>query len=271
MCGIVGYIGKKNALPIVIEGLKTLEYRGYDSAGVALWDDKTGKIRLEKAVGRVAALETRVSHKSWLGGMAIAHTRWATHGKPSERNAHPHTDCTESIFLVHNGIIENYSELKEALLREGHSFRSETDTEVLAHLVERPFLAGGNVILEDALLDALRHVYGTFGVAVISKDDPQKIVVARRGSPIILGVGEGEYLPAVGDVHCLTVNFKALLGKLRQRPIDLRLGAAADRDARSLARARPGSASGAATALHRSASSRPDSPPGASDVRPRPI
>ncbi|OGF61898.1 glutamine--fructose-6-phosphate aminotransferase [Candidatus Giovannonibacteria bacterium RIFCSPLOWO2_01_FULL_44_40] len=196
MCGIVGYIGKRNALPIVIDGLRALEYRGYDSAGVALWDG--AKIRFEKAAGRVSALESRLSRKStlWNGKSAIAHTRWATHGKPSDRNAHPHADCQGGIFVVHNGIIENYAELREALIREGHSFLSETDTEVLAHLFERPFLSSGKIFLEDAVLEGLRHVDGTFGIAVISKHDPEKIVVARRGSPIILGVGDEEYLVA---------------------------------------------------------------------------
>ena len=194
MCGIVGYIGKKNALPIVVNGLKKLEYRGYDSAGVALWDGE--RVRLEKTIGRVSALESKIMRKPWTGFSAIAHTRWATHGKPSDRNAHPHADCTENIFLVHNGIVENYAELKEALIREGHVFASETDTEVLAHLVERPFLAGNNILLEEAVFEALRHVTGTFGIAAIAKSDPSKIVVARRGSPIILGLGEGEYLVA---------------------------------------------------------------------------
>ncbi|MDO8522963.1 MAG: glutamine--fructose-6-phosphate transaminase (isomerizing) [bacterium] len=197
MCGIVGYIGKKSALPIVLEGLKRLEYRGYDSAGVALWDQGSGKILWEKTTGRVAALETRLSEKSWESHTAIGHTRWATHGKPSDKNSHPHADCAENIFLVHNGIVENYAELKEALTREGHVFRSETDTEVLVHLVERELTMGnGKVVLEDALPEALRHVIGTFGLALISKNDPGKIVVARRGSPIILGLGEKEYLIA---------------------------------------------------------------------------
>ena len=194
MCGIVGYIGKKNALPIVVNGLKKLEYRGYDSAGVALWDGE--KIRFEKTIGRVSALESKILRKPWTGSSAIAHTRWATHGKPSDKNAHPHADCTENVFLVHNGIVENYAELKEALIREGHVFASETDTEVLAHLVERPFLAGNNIFLEEAVFEALKHVVGTFGIAVIAKKDPSKIVVARRGSPIILGLGEGEYFVA---------------------------------------------------------------------------
>ncbi len=195
MCGIVGYIGKNNALPIVMDGLKRLEYRGYDSAGIALWDGT--KIKMEKSSGRVQALEKKILRKTWSGSSAIAHTRWATHGKPSDRNAHPHTDCTENIFVVHNGIIENYTELMEALVREGHTFKSETDTEVLAHLFERPFLMRHDrLFLEDAVLEGLRHVVGTFGIAVISKGDPNKIVVVRRGSPIILGLGEGEFIAA---------------------------------------------------------------------------
>ena len=195
MCGIVGYVGKKNAIPIVMEGLKRLEYRGYDSAGIALWDG--GKIKYEKAAGRVAALEERLLRKSWEGKTAIAHTRWATHGKPSDKNAHPHGDCAGNVFIVHNGIIENYGELKEALIREGHAFSSETDSEVLAHLIERSFLVSvDKILLEDAVLEGLRHVIGTFGLAVVSKKDPEKIVAARRGSPIILGMGDGEYLVA---------------------------------------------------------------------------
>jgi len=179
-----------------MEGLKALEYRGYDSAGIALWDGE--KIRSEKTIGRVLALEKRVSRKAkgWEGTSAIAHTRWATHGKPSDKNAHPHADCTEGVFVVHNGIIENHAELKEALIREGHTFKSDTDTEVLAHLFERPFLMEKKVLLEDAVLEGLRHIRGTFGIAVISKNDPEKIVVARRGSPIILGIGDEEYLVA---------------------------------------------------------------------------
>lgn len=194
MCGIMGYVGKRDALPIVIDGLKRLEYRGYDSAGVALW---TGNdIFLAKKAGRVADLENFLSLPLRSGVTAIAHTRWATHGKPTDTNAHPHADCKKEIFIVHNGIIENYHELKEALQREGHIFDSETDSEVIAHLVERQFALENKLSLEDAVLGALRHITGTFGVAVISKNDPKKIVAARRGSPLILGVGDGEYVIA---------------------------------------------------------------------------
>lgn len=190
----MGYIGKRNALPIALDGLKKLEYRGYDSAGVALWDGK--EIFLKKTAGRVSTLADSLSSNSILGNIAIAHTRWATHGKPTDLNAHPHSDCSGSIFVVHNGIIENYRQLKEVLIREGHKFSSETDTEVLPHLIERSFLNEKNITLEDAALEALRHVEGTFGIAVISKQDPNKIFVARRGSPLILGIGNEEYVVA---------------------------------------------------------------------------
>ncbi|MBI2023506.1 glutamine--fructose-6-phosphate transaminase (isomerizing) [Candidatus Giovannonibacteria bacterium] len=194
MCGIVGYIGKRQALPIVIEGLKRLEYRGYDSAGVALWDGK--KLQDERAAGRISVLEGNLQRKSWAGNLAIAHTRWATHGKPSEANAHPQSDCTKGIEVVHNGIIENHAELREALIREGHKFVSDTDTEVISHLIERAFLVNAKekILLEHAVLDGLRHVTGTFGIAVISKHDPRKLVAARRGSPLILGIGKDEFM-----------------------------------------------------------------------------
>lgn len=200
MCGIMGYVGKRNALPIVIDGLKRLEYRGYDSAGVALWTGK--EIFLQKNAGKVANLESFLDFNSLSGNMAIAHTRWATHGKPTDANAHPHRDCNGEIFVVHNGIIENYQELKEALLREGHIFRSETDSEVVSHLIERQFAFDKKISLDTALVEALRHVSGTFGIAVISTKDPEKIVAARRGSPVVLGVGDGEYTVA-SDVSAI--------------------------------------------------------------------
>ena len=195
MCGIVGYVGNKNALPVVIDGLKRLEYRGYDSAGVALWDGSS--MQIKKTAGRVAALEAVLKHRPLFGNSAIAHTRWATHGKPSERNAHPHGDCKREVFVVHNGIIENYAGLKEVLEREGHSFQSDTDTEVLAHLIERAFSTYPEIqTLKDAVPEALRHVTGTFGMAVLSSKEPDTIIAARRGSPLIIGVGQGEYLIA---------------------------------------------------------------------------
>ncbi|MEK9175276.1 MAG: glutamine--fructose-6-phosphate transaminase (isomerizing) [Patescibacteria group bacterium] len=209
MCGIVGYVGKKDALPIVVNGLKQLEYRGYDSAGVVLWDGN--QLRMKKSAGRVAMLEQELLQKSWHGSVAIAHTRWATHGKPLERNAHPHTDCSNDICVVHNGIIENFAVLKEVLEREGHIFKSETDSEVLAHLIERAFLMGGDVVsLKDAVSEGLRHVSGTFGMAVISSRDPNIIVAARRGSPLIVGIGEDEYLVA-SDVSAIVGSTKKII------------------------------------------------------------
>ncbi len=183
MCGIIGYIGKKNAVPILINGLKRLEYRGYDSVGFSLVN-KNNKIETIKRVGRVKELEKALNGRILEGNLGIAQSRWATHGLVTEANAHPHWDCQKNIFLVHNGIIENYKELKEKLIKEGHNFISETDTEILAHLIEKFF--NGN--LEEAVREALSYVRGTYGLVIISRDDPQKIVVARLSSPIILGV-----------------------------------------------------------------------------------
>ena len=196
MCGIVCYIGKQNATPILLEGLRRLEYRGYDSAGIAV----TGgpESFLVKTVGKVSELEQKVAEVKPEGTCGIAHTSWATHGRPSEANAHPHTGCHGKIFLVHNGIIENYQALKDELLEKGHRFQSETDTEVLVHLVEDNFQGD----LAAALKKALAQVQGTFGLALFHTDDPTKIVLARRGSPLILGIGRNEYL-AASDVSAL--------------------------------------------------------------------
>jgi glutamine---fructose-6-phosphate transaminase (isomerizing) len=195
MCGIVGYVGHQNAREVLIEGLKRLEYRGYDSSGVAILDSRP---YLARAVGKVAILEQRVWAEKPEGLMGIAHTRWATHGKPTEANAHPHRDCTGQLFLVHNGIIENYQSLKKRLLEKGHTFCSETDTETLAHLIE----AGYQGNLEAAVQKALQQVQGTFGIAVIHAKHPSQIVVARRGSPIVLGIGKDEAF-AASDVSAL--------------------------------------------------------------------
>ncbi|MFL5582844.1 MAG: glutamine--fructose-6-phosphate transaminase (isomerizing) [Gemmatimonadaceae bacterium] len=190
MCGIVGYVGTKNAVEIIVEGLKRLEYRGYDSAGVAVLDD-TG-LNVRRAVGRIKGLESVLRERPVSGTIGIGHTRWATHGRPSEDNAHPHTDCSGGLVVVHNGILENYLEIKDRLASDGHTFKSETDTEVLAHLVEE--LYDGN--LEDAVIDALQKVEGTYGIAVMSSEDPNKLVAARKGSPLLVGVGDGEYFIA---------------------------------------------------------------------------
>jgi glutamine---fructose-6-phosphate transaminase (isomerizing) len=191
MCGIVGYIGSKTATPLLIEGLKRLEYRGYDSAGIATMNG--AGLESRKAKGKISMLEAVVEGSPVHGTVGIAHTRWATHGVPNECNAHPHHDCTGTIAVVHNGIIENYGALRQMLIQQGHTFQSETDTEVLAHLIEA---AMDDDPLEDAVIDALHLVEGTYGIAVISSRDPDKIVAARKGSPLLLGLGENEFYVA---------------------------------------------------------------------------
>ena len=186
MCGIVGYVGPKAATPILIDGLKRMEYRGYDSAGVALLGDDG--VDMRRAKGKIAALDSVVALHPVKGTLGIGHTRWATHGVPSEKNAHPQRDCTGTIAVVHNGIIENFGALRKRLIEGGHVFKSDTDTEVLAHLIEQAFT--GN--LEAAVMEALDLVDGTYGIAVISSRDPDKIVAARKGSPLLIGLGEGE-------------------------------------------------------------------------------
>ncbi|MBP8637867.1 MAG: glutamine--fructose-6-phosphate transaminase (isomerizing), partial [Dictyoglomi bacterium] len=190
MCGIVGYLGKKKAVPILIDNLKRLEYRGYDSAGVAIIEDSS--LIVEKSVGKLSKLESIVIPKDFPSTIGIGHTRWATHGKPSDINAHPHTDCKGEIALVHNGIIENYTDLKDELISEGHRFLSETDTEVIVHLVEK-YYAGD---LLEAVRMAIKRLEGSYAIAVISSKEPEKIVVARKDSPLVLGIGEGEYFVA---------------------------------------------------------------------------
>ena len=184
MCGIVGYIGKKDDPRIGLEALKRLEYRGYDSAGMVVLNQETKEIFTLKTVGRISSLEKRFSQSRAKGTPFILHTRWATHGAPTEINAHPHCDCQKNIWVVHNGIIENYKILKEKLEKEGHKFISETDTEVLPHLIEKFFK--GN--LEEAVRKALKLVRGTYGIAVIARDDPKKIVAARNSSPLVLAL-----------------------------------------------------------------------------------
>jgi glucosamine--fructose-6-phosphate aminotransferase (isomerizing) len=191
MCGIVGYIGPRTATPLLIEGLKRLEYRGYDSAGIVTMNG--AGLETRKAKGKISMLETVVNGDPVHGTVGIAHTRWATHGPPNECNAHPHHDCTNSIAVVHNGIIENYSALRQMLVNQGHTFRSETDTEVLAHLIEA---AMDGEPLEDAVMDALQLVEGTYGIAVLSSRDPDKIVCARKGSPLLIGLGDEEFYVA---------------------------------------------------------------------------
>lgn len=192
MCGIVGYIGPRNALPIVLDGLKRLEYRGYDSAGLAFLTQN--RIDVVKRAGKIAELEKALLSNSVTSSLAVGHTRWATHGEPNEINAHPHLDCRGEIALVHNGVIENYAALKKKLVETGHTFRSATDTEVLVHLIEELYADGAD--LERAVRMALVHVKGTYGIAVISAREPDKMVVARNGSPLAIGVGENEHIVA---------------------------------------------------------------------------
>src|SRR3989442_1200729 len=190
MCGVVGYVGSKDAVAVLLDGLRRLEYRGYDSAGVAVLNGRGVETR--KLAGRIAALRDLVAREPVHGTCGIGHTRWATHGAPTEQNAHPHTDCTGTLALVHNGIVENADLLRLQLERAGHRFATETDTETLAHLIE----AAAGDTLEERVIAALALVEGTYGLAVISEADPRKIVVARRGSPLPIGVGGGECLVA---------------------------------------------------------------------------
>jgi glucosamine--fructose-6-phosphate aminotransferase (isomerizing) len=191
MCGIIGYIGNKPVVPVLIEGLRRLEYRGYDSAGVALVRD--GRVELRRSAGKLARLEEVIAESPVSGDYGLGHTRWATHGRPTEENAHPHRDCTGRIVVVHNGIIENYLQLKHELEEQGHRFETETDTEIIAHLVEREMRDDG---LEGAVRRALLVVRGLFGMVLLAADDPDKLVAVRNGPPIVVGFGDGEFLVA---------------------------------------------------------------------------
>ena len=191
MCGIVGYIGTEKAVPIILEGLKRLEYRGYDSAGLAVYCDD-GQLAVRRAKGKLRNLEDAIRMNPVDGTYGIGHTRWATHGRPTEENAHPHRDCKGDVVVVHNGIVENYLPLKHQLESEGHKFRTETDTEVIAHLVEKHFK--GN--LEEAVRAAAKELTGVFALAVIARSDPNKIVAARSGPPVVIGLGDNEYFVA---------------------------------------------------------------------------
>ncbi len=215
MCGIIGYIGEKKCVPILIEGLKKLEYRGYDSSGICVLEK--GNLEIKKKKGRISELENAIDFSDFEGTIGIAHTRWATHGKPNETNSHPHFDCKKEIAIVHNGIIENYESLKKILISEGHEISSETDSEILAHLIER-FYDGD---LEEAITKALNLVEGAFGLCVLSKKE-NKIIAARRGSALIIGVGDNEMfiasdIPAIleytNKINYLNDNEIAILTK----------------------------------------------------------
>ncbi len=187
MCGIIGYVGSKEVVPIILDGLKKLEYRGYDSAGIAVFEE--GKINLRRVKGKIAELEKSLNKEPLKGHYGVGHTRWATHGRPSEENAHPHQDCSGSLVVVHNGIIENYLQLKNTLQQEGHTFQTETDTEAIAHLIEKYFENS----LEQAVQQALAELEGDFAIAAVSVKDPEKIVAAKMGPPLVVGIGENEY------------------------------------------------------------------------------
>ena len=234
MCGIVGYIGSKKVVPVIVEGLRKLEYRGYDSAGIAVVG-ADGKLEIRRAPGKLRNLEEAIQKAPLDGTYGIGHTRWATHGRPTEENAHPHRDCTGQYVVVHNGIIENYLELKEELQREGHDFVTETDTEVVAHLVEKH---GKTMAFEEAVRKTLKSLRGIYSLVFLSAKDPQKLVAARIGPPSVIGLGQGEYfvasdIPALlehtreifflgdGDVAVLTLNgvrVTDLDGKPVERP-----------------------------------------------------
>src|SRR3989449_7224633 len=197
MCGIVGAIAKRNVVPILIEGLKRLEYRGYDSAGVAVLDGKAAggshaKLRRVRSTGRVAELEKLAGAQDFSGDVGIAHTRWATHGVPSEKNAHPHV--SGGVSVVHNGIIENHEEMRKRLRAKGYEFVSDTDTEVIAHLVHSNLQAGATLF--DAVRKSVVELVGAYAIAVVSESDPSRLVVARHGAPLLLGLGEGENFAA---------------------------------------------------------------------------
>jgi len=227
MCGIIGYIGEKEAQPILLEGLKRLEYRGYDSSGMAVILSAKNATSLRKTPGKIKALEKLLAQKPLKGILGIAHTRWATHGAPNQANAHPHLDCQDEIAIVHNGIIENYAQLKSQLIKEGHKFKSQTDTEVIVHLIEKFY---NHSTLEEATRKALSKLEGSFAIGVISTREPDKLVGARLGSPLIVGLGKKENflasdIPAVlehtKDIVFLEDNEVVILTKDGFRVTDL--------------------------------------------------
>jgi glutamine---fructose-6-phosphate transaminase (isomerizing) len=205
VCGIVGYIGPKGVVPLILDGLRRLEYRGYDSAGIAVLG-KDGKIMVRRASGKLRNLEESIRSSPLEGEYGVGHTRWATHGRPTEENAHPHRDCTGEIVVVHNGIIENYLELKQQLSKEGHKFITETDTEIIAHLIEK---YSKDASLEEAVLKTVKSMTGAYAIVAISSRDPDKIVTARMGPPIVVGIGEDEYFVA-SDIPALLQHTRSI-------------------------------------------------------------
>src|SRR6202012_4536015 len=203
MCGIVGYVGKKSVVPVIVDGLRRLEYRGYDSAGIAVAGNGDG-LQIRRAEGKLRNLEEVIRLKPMEGTYGIGHTRWATHGRPTEENAHPHRDCTGKIVVVHNGIVENYLSLKKKLIEEGHKFSTETDTEVIAHLIEKTLAQsnGHKITLEEAVRKTVKQLSGVFALGVLSENEPNKLIAARNGPPVVIGMGDGEYFVA-SDVTAL--------------------------------------------------------------------
>jgi glutamine---fructose-6-phosphate transaminase (isomerizing) len=211
MCGIVGYIGKKQVVPVIVDGLRRLEYRGYDSAGIAVAGGDEG-LQVRRAEGKLRNLEEVIRHNHIDGTYGIGHTRWATHGRPSEENAHPHRDCTGTIVVVHNGIVENYLTLKKQLREEGHSYKTETDTEVIAHLIEKYFILenpDGKTSLEEAVRKTVKQLTGVFAMSVICSTVPDKIIAARNGPPAVIGLGKDEYFVA-SDVPAILYHTRDL-------------------------------------------------------------
>ena len=193
MCGIVAYLGDRNAYEVIVKGLKRREYRGYDTAGIAISDNNA--LKLYKKKGKVADLESFINDKDLAGGTAIGHTRWATHGEPTDNNAHPHLSSDGSLAIIHNGIIENYSSLKQELTRKGHHFQSDTDSEVIIHFIE-DIKRNNNCELDEAVRLALTKIVGAYAIVIADKNDPNLLIAARKGSPLVIGVGRGEYFLA---------------------------------------------------------------------------
>jgi glutamine---fructose-6-phosphate transaminase (isomerizing) len=206
MCGIIGYIGEKNCIPVLINGLKRLEYRGYDSAGIGVFSDDTPYCIKNK--GKVAVLDETLQSTNFNAKIGIGHTRWATHGQPNEINAHPHSNSEKTIFSIHNGIIENHNVIRKSLEKSGYKFTSETDSEVIPHLVDSFLKKGYNFF--DSVRLALNEVEGTYGIAIIYSGEPDKIIAARKGSPLLIGIGDGENFIA-SDVSAILAHTKKVV------------------------------------------------------------
>ena len=219
MCGIVGYIGPQPVVPVIIEGLRRLEYRGYDSAGIAV-AGAGNPLQLRRAPGKLRNLETVIADSPLHGTYGIGHTRWATHGRPTEENAHPHRDGTGTLVVVHNGIVENYLSLKSALIAKGHTFQSETDTEIIAHVIEDEISLHPGINLEEAVRKAVHRLTGAFAIGVLSAHEPDKLVAARMGPPAVRGLGDAECSKAAGvtGILCRIRSIRLPAGRRTSRP-----------------------------------------------------